>query len=271
MAPYLSICAIYRDEAPYLREWIEFHRLVGVEHFFLYDNGSADDHRAALAPYLDRGLVTLHDWPRVPGQLHAYRHCLESHEANSRWIAFLDLDEFLFSPTGRLLTSVLPDYERWPGIVVNWATYGSSGHRTRPAGLVIESYRHRAGGEHRIARYVKSIVDPGFAESTVSPHWFEYREGFAVDENFERWDGAVNKVADRVSFSRLRVNHYWTKSDEEFRRKQARPDASYNLPREPRDVQAIERICNEVLDESLARYAPRVHAALAETDALARV
>ena len=35
---YLAICAIYRDEAPYLREWIEFHRLVGVEHFFLYDN-----------------------------------------------------------------------------------------------------------------------------------------------------------------------------------------------------------------------------------------
>ena len=25
----LSICAIYRDEAPYLREWVEFHRLVG--------------------------------------------------------------------------------------------------------------------------------------------------------------------------------------------------------------------------------------------------
>ena len=37
MSTYLSICAIYRDEAPYLVEWIEFHRLVGVEHFYLYD------------------------------------------------------------------------------------------------------------------------------------------------------------------------------------------------------------------------------------------
>ena len=34
---YLSICAVYRDEGPYLREWIEFHRLVGVERFYLYD------------------------------------------------------------------------------------------------------------------------------------------------------------------------------------------------------------------------------------------
>lgn len=40
---YLSIGAIFKDEAPYLAEWIEFHRLVGVEHFFLYDNLSTDE------------------------------------------------------------------------------------------------------------------------------------------------------------------------------------------------------------------------------------
>ena len=40
MGAYLSVCAIYRNEAPYLAEWIEFHRLVGAERFFLYDNGS---------------------------------------------------------------------------------------------------------------------------------------------------------------------------------------------------------------------------------------
>ena len=31
---YLSLCAIYRDEARYMREWLEFHRLFGVERFF---------------------------------------------------------------------------------------------------------------------------------------------------------------------------------------------------------------------------------------------
>ena len=66
MKPYLSICAIYRDEAPYLREWIEFHRLVGVERFFLYNNGSEDDHLEVLAPYVEDGIVVLHDWPVFP-------------------------------------------------------------------------------------------------------------------------------------------------------------------------------------------------------------
>src|SRR3954454_18594231 len=73
---YLSICAIYRDEAPYLREWIEFHGLGGVERFFLYDNLSEDDHLSALAPYLEDGTVVLREWPAFPGQLEAYAHCL---------------------------------------------------------------------------------------------------------------------------------------------------------------------------------------------------
>ncbi len=36
----MSLCAIFKDEADYLREWIEFHRIVGVEHFYLYNNSN---------------------------------------------------------------------------------------------------------------------------------------------------------------------------------------------------------------------------------------
>ena len=64
--PYLSMCAVFRDEGPYLREWVEFHRLMGVERFFLYDHYSADAHRDALAPYIEEGVVVLHDWPDDP-------------------------------------------------------------------------------------------------------------------------------------------------------------------------------------------------------------
>ena len=126
---YLSVCAIYRDEAAYLREWIEFHRLVGVERFFLYDNRSVDDHREVLAPYVERGSSALHDWPMAQGQLPAYEHCIAEHGPESRWIAFIDLDEFLFSPTGQPLPEVLADYEQWPAVGVNWAVYGPSGPR----------------------------------------------------------------------------------------------------------------------------------------------
>ena len=55
MKGYLSVCAIYKNEARYLAEWLEFHLLAGVEHFFLYNNNSTDDHREVLAPYLRAG------------------------------------------------------------------------------------------------------------------------------------------------------------------------------------------------------------------------
>lgn len=57
----LAVCAIYRDEADYLAEWVEFHRLVGAERFFLYNNFSEDHHREVLAPYVEEGLVTVRD------------------------------------------------------------------------------------------------------------------------------------------------------------------------------------------------------------------
>ena len=73
---YLAACAIYRDEAALPAEWLEFHRLVGFERFYLYNNLSTDHHSRCSRPYLEEGLVVVHDWPQFPGQLQAYDHCL---------------------------------------------------------------------------------------------------------------------------------------------------------------------------------------------------
>src|SRR4051794_35476653 len=62
--PYqLAIGAIFRDEAPYLKEWIEFHKLVGVQHFYLYNNYSTDDYESVLRPYIEIGEVEVIQWP----------------------------------------------------------------------------------------------------------------------------------------------------------------------------------------------------------------
>ena len=41
----LAICAIFREEAPFLEEWLTFHSGVGVTHFYLYNNYSTDNFR----------------------------------------------------------------------------------------------------------------------------------------------------------------------------------------------------------------------------------
>jgi hypothetical protein len=257
---YLAIVAIYRDEAPYLREWIEFHRLVGVERFFLYDNFSVDDHRGVLAPYVEEGIVVLHDWPVFPGQIPAYDDALRRHRGDSRWIAFIDLDEFLFSPTLQQLPDILRDYEAHPGVIANWAVFGSSGHRTQPPGLVIENYVWRMKTPDG-PQQSKSIVDPTRAERCGGAHFFFYREGSAVDE---RHQPVPYGRTPEPAFERLRVNHYYTKSIEEGKKKLLKRAATTGDLRTAAHnrLELVDEDMNEVLDETITAYLPELRSRL---------
>ena len=271
--PYLSLCSIYRDLAEYLREWIEFHRLVGVERFFLYDNESTDDHEQVLAPYVERGIVEVHEWPSPPSVergvpwaiIDAFNDCIERHRDDSRWIGFIDVDEFLFSPNGQPVPEVLAEYEEFSGLEVSRLDFGPSGHRTKPTGMVIESYDLRRSYviPKKDWEHVKSIVDPSRTSHAFNAHGFFYTEGYAVNENRER---ALEKPPGRRIFpltSRLRINHYITKSEEEYLRK-GRQWAAAGAPWPDGDRQGFFEHMSGERDETIKMYVPALREALAQ-------
>jgi hypothetical protein len=255
---YLSVCSMFLNEAPYLPEWIEFHRLAGVERFFLYDHESTDSSREVLAPYVEEGIVVVHDWPVQPGQVEAFDDCADRHRFDSRWIAFIDLDEFLFSPTGRSLPDVLREFEPWPGVVVNRPTYGSSGHEQMPDALVIESYLLRSGFNRR-TRVVKSISQPAYLDRNQGGHYWTYTHGFAVDE-CKRPAPTARGLS--TTFSLLRLNHYFTRSRAEYERKLATPRADSGLLRPGITFESIDRFMNDLTDPAASLHAPAVKDAL---------
>ncbi len=260
---YLSICAIYRWEGPYLREWVAFHKLMGVERFFLYDNGSDDEHREALAPYVGEGTVELTEWPLFPAQVQAYTECIERHREDSRWIAFIDIDEFLFSPAGRPLPEVLARYERWAGVGVNRVTFGTSGHVQRQPGLVLENYTRRIVAPNARKVAIKSIVDPRRVARALDPHHFEYLDGQLVDEA-ENPLAAQHSVTDTSDV--LRVNHYFTRSEEERIAKLGRPRAGGGQLRPEGPIREGQGIREDrrfgVADDAILRYLPALRAEL---------
>jgi hypothetical protein len=262
--PYLSIGAIYRNEAPYLREWIEFHRLVGVERFFLYNNHSTDDHMDVLRPYIEAGTVVWEDFPGFPPQLACYQQCVETHRDDTRWIAFIDIDEFLFSPTGRPLPEVLARYENWGGVGVNRVTFGTSGHEQRPSGLVLENYTRRIVHPDARKVAVKSIVDPRRAVRALDPHHFEFRDGGLVDEAENPLD-AQHSVTDTSDV--LRVNHYFTRSEEERVVKLGRPRAGGGKLRPLGEIRPGQGIREDrrfgVPDDAILTHLPALKAELA--------
>jgi hypothetical protein len=244
---------------------------VGVEHFFLYNNLSEDDHLDVLAPYIGEGIVTVHDWP-LPfpdGMTKAFAHCLAEHGDESRWIAFIDIDEFLFSPTGRPLPELLADYEGRPGIGVNRTSFGSSGHRTKPPGLVIENFVHRRNDSRNSNLFIKSIVDPAqVARPGNHCHYFVYRDGLAVDENQRPIEGPRFSVTESVSYSKLRINHYVSKSEEEFRRK-AELWTAAGSPRSWESLEERLEMLNEERDETITTWGPAVREAMRRDQARA--
>lgn len=49
----LAVCAVVKDEAAYIQEWLAFHLHSGVQHFYLYLNGNEDGTMTALKPFVD--------------------------------------------------------------------------------------------------------------------------------------------------------------------------------------------------------------------------
>ena len=257
---YLAACMTYSNHASYLAEWVEFHLLVGIERFYLYDNGSTDDHREVLAPYIEDGIVVLHEWPGQNRRYAALDHCVSTYRDEARWIAFFDVDEFLFSSTGKPVPEMLRDYEPWPGVGVNSAVFLTSGHKTRPPGLVIESYLIR---RQLKARAIKSIVDPRRTERCVGGHNFVYSTGHAVDLAKNpvlgpRTDRYLRKY-DHI----LRINHYFTKSEEELRDKWLGPRPDTKALRDPEKLERILNMHADKPDEKILMYLPALKEALA--------
>lgn len=236
---YVSIACIIKNEASYIKEWIEFHKLMGVERFLIFDNESTDSIQEVLAPYIQNQEVFLIHFPGKRVQVNAYNLACTLLKKTSRWVACIDADEFLFSTKEGGLPETLKEYEEYPGIGVNWIIYGPCGHKVKPDGGVLENYTFTFSDQnHEMNCRIKSILQPSQVLSMLSPHHAYYKHGrYAVDENKKEIRGEAiyarnsTMTCTMENHTRLlRINHYWTKSLSELQVKCQRgyPDGNKN-------------------------------------------
>ena len=256
----VMICAVAKNEGHNFVEWIGHHRLIGVTFFSIYDNDSDDDTASILAPYVRDGLAEVIQWPHHPGQLPAYEDCVARHRASAKWIAFIDLDEFIVPPLGVMLPTFLDAYEGTNGLGINWLLFGPSGHDRRPSGLTVESYVLRAAEEHPDNRHIKTIADPRRIVGTgLNPHYFVFADGRSVlDER--RAPIPVGAFSRAHRSERIRINHYFTRSREELAAKLARGRATTAVPRRSdTDWDATCAALSVVRDERMLAGVERLH------------
>jgi hypothetical protein len=225
---YLVAVAIFKNEAAYVAEWLEYHHSVGVEKFFLYDNDSGDDPYSVLCSYIVSGLVNYTHWPGVRQQNSVYRSAIPRLRSVSFWVAFIDLDEFILPLSSPTIPPILRNLEDSGGLVIYWVVFGSGGQKNQTSGLVIERFVDHAPLDHLWSHIVKSIVNPRTVKK-MGVHEAKYLQGprqFSCDCHGTWFRESVRLDLRTPVHDCIRINHYWTKSFEEWARKRARGRAA---------------------------------------------
>ncbi|MDR1310612.1 MAG: glycosyltransferase family 92 protein, partial [Burkholderiaceae bacterium] len=212
---FLAVVAIVKDEGLYLAEWIEYHKLVGVDVFFVYDNDSTDNTPEVLAPYIARGDVVYTPWSGMRQQHRVYNAALQRFRMETRWLAFIDLDEFIVPLKKQCIPDVLADFSDQVGLSAHWLMYGDSGHKSFSDGLVIERFTAHA---LQADEWVKTIINPRAAFSMETHHACFVGNHAAVNENRRK----VRSRSRPPVAETIRVNHYWGKSWEEYQMKRVK-------------------------------------------------
>jgi hypothetical protein len=219
---YLSLVALFRDEAHFLKEWIEFYRMIGVEHFYLYNHLSQDNYMEVLQPYIDQGIVELQQLTEpfvdqkhfVKTQGEIYTETAKKTEDLSEWLIVVDVDEFLFPVNEYKLTDALKVYDSYAALSVNWRMFGSADVQRIPDDkLMIETLLYKAEFS-KDRSLVKTIVKPRYVEKYIDPHYARLKkEYYQVTENFEYFYGSVIPESVEKIFM---LNHYWAKDLDYF-------------------------------------------------------
>lgn len=225
----VSICAIFRDEADYLKEWIEYHRIVGIDHFYLYNNFSKDNYMEVLKPYIDKKWVTLTDWKIPQGQMAAYEDCVSRFSYETKWIGFFDLDEFVVPNKYEKIYDFLSKFEtRRPLVLLYWKNFGTSGRMTRDIkrGLVIEDF---TVGWYKYVDIGKLFFNTAYTYLPDSKHnkymhymWAKYKSVELPPVNV--FDRVCLYEFNPVTSDQMPVqlNHYLLKSYQEYTEKKAK-------------------------------------------------
>ncbi len=224
---YAILSTYVREDNDYLDEWVQYHLSIGFEHIVMYD------HRSIVPVqniWGDKVSVIRIDRDSLFIPEYLNQTTLKTHPAY--WMGMMDVDEFIVLLQHKDIKELLKGYEEFGALGLPWTTFGSSGHRTKPAGRVMDNYVWREPDE---PMWIKSIINTQYCKGIVDPHRGECTRT-AVNEEKTPFEGPVTSSPNKI----IRVNHYFNKSYEEWLKKVARGTGNPNTP--PRPVEWFGQI-----------------------------
>lgn len=226
----IVICGIFKNESPYLDEWITYHLMLGFDHIYLYNNNSSDNYLAVIEKYIKKGKVTLIDWPFPQGQISAYKHFYDNFYQQSQWVTFLDIDEFYVPKYDRDIKDWIKRHDRWPVLLIYWKMFGTNGRLYEKENeIVIEQY---INSWESLVRCGKCIINTDY-EINAFTSSIHHRTSVKAKFLGKRFTMFPVNIFNKIVFSEpetiipkglyekadIQINHYWSRSWESYDRK----------------------------------------------------
>lgn len=256
------LVAIAKNEAPFIKEWVAYHRWVcGFDTVLIYENDSSDESKDVLSELSKIGLCNWIEWPRSehnPPQTTAYADALNRFRNVDGWMCFLDIDEFLVLKKHKSIKDFLSKIPKNVGSVsFNWKIFYSKDEFcskdfvTKRMEFVLEDNGH----VKTIAR-IKAIKVPCVHTCRLAPG-FRYLNscGFDYSINLNELsdikmslDASMCVRRSHINYENAQINHYQIKSKNYCINKDNRGCACAGSFMNPNSTIAYEN-CLKIVDQ----------------------
>lgn len=259
----ILLCCIGRLENAYIKEFVEYYKILGVTNICLFDNNydGEEDFNDVIGDYIKDGFVILKDYRnRKVCQLDAYNECYKTYGGEYDWIAFFDIDEFMFINCNKTIGEYLarPEFNEYDMLHINWLLFGDGGQLRNDGRYLLHRITQPLDINHSTEYkfpdnfHVKSIIRGGLKEVlwTCTPHTpvcnIKCCNSFGI-----LCDGNSPFVG--YDFRNAGIRHFTTKTAEEYAQKVKKgfPDAN---PKTKVDMVELFFKRNEVTPEKVAIF-----------------
>jgi len=233
------ICCIALDEEPYIDEWIQYHLHIGFSHIYIYDNSPSHTLRSKTTNH-----VTVIHIPGSSKQMIAYNLFVQTYKRKYMWAAFVDCDEFIVLKKHASIIDLLREYNDCQALALQWIMFGTSHeiiYRNEP---VTKRFQYCSKNVHPL---FKSICKLSMIQDYKNPHKPLLFSGNLFDTNRHIIPFHENENQNGPSDIAC-IHHYYTKSEEEFRKKINRGKADMNEKRSLEELVDIHLQNNDVVN-----------------------
>lgn len=213
----VALVCIAKNEDSYIGEWAKYHKKLGFDDIFVYQNNWR-------VPVIDTETVNI-DSDGNPRQLESYNDFIANYWMHYQWAAFLDVDEFIVLKKHNNIQEFVADYDEYSGVGINWYLFGDNGQTEKQTGLLNRFTKRQSS----VNQHVKCMYKMRPDLVMVNPH--HGNVGW-VDTNKNAHQGPFNPGGPTDV---AQINHYFCKTFVEFQEKVSKGLADSNRMRDIQD------------------------------------